>query len=424
MRVLVIPGTNLVAAEVIRSLSLQKNVELHGAGYDEARGKSLGYKTFSFISTLHEDSIDEVASLIREIQADFLVLTHDDWLLHFAYIEKIESATLIKSSTKSILVSSYKKTTYEQLIDLARVPKIYSNSSKIENFPVFVKPNRGQGSKDSLIVYDSDQLKQVLARNASNFLICEYIPGPEFTVDCFSDFNHEIKYVATRQRADYQEGIAKQTWHCATSETISRWAAEFSQCLGIKGAWFFQYKLDKDETPVLLELGMRIAGASGINRLRGVNLSLLNLYIFSKETSQITLHPQENLARVDFQHGIDLNFRFDAIYVDLDDTLFVRGVPNKNLLHFIRNFKNSVKSIILITRNPNPLTQLRSETIILELFSTVIIVPLEARKSSYIKSASPFLFIDDSHKEREEVKSVFKEMVLVLDPTFSWQGKD
>jgi len=96
-----------------------------------------------------------------------------------------------------------------------------------------------------------------------------------------------VIFSEARSREEYRDGMATITRTIKTPEFVYKWANIFSDTLEIRGAWFFQYKLNSESLPVLLEIGMRVAGASGITRLRGVNLSLLNMHLFCGENNDL-----------------------------------------------------------------------------------------------------------------------------------------
>ena len=74
-------------------------------------------------------------------------------------------------------------------------------------FPVFLKPDIGQGSKGTVLVQCAEEMNFYLDNNRS-LLVLEYLPGTEYTVDCFTDRNGELKFVGARERARVANGIS------------------------------------------------------------------------------------------------------------------------------------------------------------------------------------------------------------------------
>ncbi len=81
---------------------------------------------------------------------------------------------------------------------------------KWERYPVLVKPDRGQGSSDVQRVDNAEQLAIALRRIADP-IICEYLPGDEYTVDCFSSANEGLLFAGARRRNRTRNGISVNT---------------------------------------------------------------------------------------------------------------------------------------------------------------------------------------------------------------------
>jgi carbamoyl-phosphate synthase large subunit len=425
MRILIAPGTTRVAFEVVRSLKHAKNIELIGAGSNFQDSDSWPYSEYHYLPYFNPSSENQLAEIASKTNCDFVILTHDEWLFRFASSKQIGSARIVISSEKSIQISSFKSLTYEFFGALVRVPQLYEPDNINLPFPLFAKPDRGQGARNTFVVHNFAQLESVQRSSPCSLIFCEYLPGHEFTVDCFSDNNYQVIFAACRERKDYSDGISKNTRHVKNPSFVDVWADIFSSKLLIRGAWFFQFKLDSFGEPVLLELGMRIAGASGISRLRGVNLSLLNLHLFSIDSKELKLYNQQNTACSSVDSSFQLGFDFKAVYVDLDDTIFVNGEINHKLVAFLNGQSQIGVCIYVITRNPNPEKMIETHDLLHGIDYNVLKVNSEFPKSHFIDlNSKPFLFVDDSHRERWEVKLAFGDSVLVLDPSFCWQGED
>lgn len=422
MRILVIPGSNLVAMEILNSLVTIKGVHLYGAGFDTQNQLCQRYEDYFFLNSLTSSSNREVEELVTKCQANYVMFTHDEWILHFANLKMIHEARIVKSTSKSIYLSSYKADTYSQFDSSIPIPTQFQNIRDVNEFPVHIKPNRGQGSKGSKTIFNFEELRNYSDEKSGNidpnWVLTEFLPGAEFTVDCFSNFNHKVVYAAERERVQTSSGISTHTRQKVAESEILFWAELISKEAAMVGAWFFQMKLDKYDCRKLLEISTRIGGASGINRLRGINLSLLNLYLHQGHFESVELYEQFNLAEIRNRSIVDLGFDFQEIIVDFDDTLIINGVLNHRLLNFLLNQSDKEKKVSILTRNSsiNQLELFRYG-INLPLFE-IRIVPDEDKKSDHINTSSNFIFIDDSHRERIDVKKVFGGNVLVLDPNF------
>jgi carbamoyl-phosphate synthase large subunit len=423
MRILVVPATTLIAYEILQSLGTAKDISLLGATSDINPNNSFPFVEMYFLPNINTNSLIQLQNLVDNVKPDFVLPAHDEWLELLGDLDYIKSSGIMKSSTFSIKVTTRKSLTYRYLKNVVNIPKVFYSESEIDSYPVFVKPDRGQGSRNTHCAFTPNQLREILSNNPNtDFVICEFLPGSEFTVDCFSNLQSELIFAQQRVRENYTSGKALRTYNIEMTSEIKSWSRGISATLQLKGAWFFQYKLDKMGEPRLLEVGARIAGASGITRLQGVNLSLMNLHLFTEPTVKIQTYLQTNKTLVDVNSGFEIGFQFEEIFVDLDDTLSIGTRKNVPLLSYLASQRKRGIDITVITRNSNPVPKLFSLCDYSSFYNKLVIVQENKPKSFFIKSTSNFLFIDDSHQERIEIKRVFGDSVLVLDPTFCWQG--
>lgn len=170
-------------------------------------------------------------------------------------------------------------------------------------WPFFAKPRKGQGSKGTMKIETWEDYQ--FARE-KRLLLMEYLPGSEYTVDCFTDRHGKLRFSQTRKRIRVKDGIAVET--APGGPDLTDWAEAISVRLHMRGAWFFQVKEDKDGNPRLLEVAPRIAGSSGIWRKCGVNLPKLTAYDALDMDIQINFEPKNivmsrTLENVFFEDG-------------------------------------------------------------------------------------------------------------------------
>src|SRR5690606_20174299 len=103
-----------------------------------------------------------------------------------------------------------KSKTYQLLGDSISVPTVYHSIDEVEQFPVFLKPDIGYGSRGVLKANSIEEAKNHLA-NFPTCLILEYLPGKEYTVDCFTDRKGKLRYFGVRQRKRVMNGISVNT---------------------------------------------------------------------------------------------------------------------------------------------------------------------------------------------------------------------
>jgi len=185
--------------------------------------------------------------------------------------------------------------------------------------------------------------------------------------------------------------------------------------LQLAGPWFFQMKEDGDSLPKLMEVGLRVAGSSGVQRLKGVNFSKLQL--FQSQGFKLQIIDQDLYPSI-FKNGFDLNFTYHFIYVDFDDTLIVDSKINIVLLNFLKEQSLLNVEIILLTRHKGNLYESLELYGLRNLFAEVIHLKNREKKSDFIKCQGKFVFIDDSFQERLDVAIKFNTRALVLDESF------
>jgi carbamoyl-phosphate synthase large subunit len=413
--VLIVPGTTRVSHEIRNSLSLVKGITVYGAGTDVELGSSLSYEDYSFLGALSDTNVTPgLETLVDAWKINFIFFAHDDWIFYHRENINIGKAQIISHNSFAIKITSFKNLTYDLFSKTLRTPLLYSNSNSILEFPVFVKPNRGQGSIGSFKANCQNDLENYKSEDATfdgAWVVSEYIPGPEYTVDCFSDINSKVKFSQARIRSNIENGFAESTSLVELPE-IEEWAKIISYDLKLSGPWFFQVKIDKKGDIKLLEIGLRVAGASGVERLKGINLSLMALY--QSSGFEVNVINQLNLPTVSGA-DFDFNFYFEDVYVDFDDTLIIRDSLNEPLVSYLKILRNSAKKIFIITKNKGNIHELIRNFGIVNLADKVIQISETESKSEFISSENPFIFIDDSYLERVLMKKAFGNSVLVLD---------
>ena len=383
------------------------------------------FQGYEYLPPLNKNSLNQLCSIIEKNEVELVYLAHDDWIYHFRHWKELKEAKIVSSSRHSIEITSFKSKTYSYLDKHIPVPFMFENPKLINDYPIFMKPDRGQGGRGAAIIRNRQEFDtvQFSNENLSHLIFTEFLSGPEYTIDCFSDLNHNVIFASRRLRQRIEGGKAVETVVLDTPKFITEWATLISLKLEIHGAWFFQIKMDHNSSPKLLEVGLRVAGASGVNRLNGVNLSQLNFYQHTEHQPNLRCHVQKNRPKL-YKNSFDFGFDYQAIYVDLDDTIITDRGINEDLIRFLYLSRKQEKDIFLITRNQGNLESVIETSKIENLFRNILIVRQNERKSSYINEAIPFLFIDDSFSEREDVKNIHLDNCLVLDPTFYSQGVD
>jgi carbamoyl-phosphate synthase large subunit len=415
MNILIAPGTNLIAKEVFTSLSGMKYATLFGAGYKLDSPECSDYKSYEFLpSILNPDQLQLLEAIVKKHDINIILFTHDDYIYKYRMINFIAGAKVIKQNAAAIAITSFKSLTYKKFLGLIPVPTNYSAATDNFEEAVFVKPDRGQGGRGSFKLEKGEITKERVEKfNSEDSLVfTEFLPGKEFTIDCFSDADFKVIYVASRERIKISNGKSIETAFVQIP-IVSIFAEIIAEKLQIRGQWFFQLKEDVNGSLKLMEIGLRPAGASGINRLRGVNLPILHVY----QSLGIDFKIPNYSNNPKIEGGlIHLDFNFDEVYVDYDDTLLIDGKVNKILIDFLAKCVGKTIPVKLITRHSGDLSQQIIGNGLSPILTEIFHLQNFEEKSNYFSRGKKILFIDDSYKERASVKDSFKESVLTLEP--------
>ena len=409
--VLVFPCGSEIGLEVYRALKFSKDFHLIG-GYSVSDHGEFVYDDYIDNIPFIDDErfIDKLNCIIREYGIDMIIPAHDSVVLKLAqYSDKID-AIIVSSNLYACDICRSKKKTYDLFKDVLPVPIVYNSIDDVDEFPVFLKPDVGQGAKGTKKVNNYEELKFYFEHSDDDLLILEYLPNDEYTIDCFTDYNGNILYCEGRKRNRISNGISVSSIAVSNDKFIE-YARIINEKLKMNGAWFFQLKERQNGEFGLLEIAPRIAGTMEFQRAYGVNLPLLSLY----NSLNIPVSIYKNNYEVRMDRALSTTFKilydYDRVYVDLDDTLIVENQVNYELISFLYKCMNEGKRLILVTRHAvDPLLTLEKFKIY-NFFDEIIHLDRESNKSDYIYDNS--IFIDDSHSER--VKVYKKNNIPVFD---------
>ena len=140
----------------------------------------------------------------------------------------------------------------------------------------------------------------------------------------------------------------------------------------------------------------------GLGRNMGINYPLLTLYVHMGLRTEVV--PNSYHAWVDraLVSRYELSMDYRTVYVDLDDTLILKGRVNDLLIRYLYQCVNKGKRLVLLSRHAGDMGDyLRRFRISGELFDQIVFVG-DSPKSEYVQDKRAIL-IDDSFRERKEV---------------------
>lgn len=401
--VLVFPAGTEIALEIYEALRQCKEIRLFGAGLDEPSHGPFAFRDFHVVPSIYEANwLSELIALCRRLEIDYIFPAYDDVIVALARNQEHIPAVVLTASLETCLTTRSKRATYRALQHLLRVPKVFANSPLATDYPLIVKPDCGQGSQGVAIVHTDSELAGATAV-VSDPLVCEYLPGEEYTVDCFSDRVQGVLFVGARIRRRIRSGIAVNTTPVPLdgAETLAR---RIHDALSLRGAWFFQVKRAFDGELALLEVAPRIAGSMSAHRVMGVNFPLLAIYEHERAPIRLLINRDDIELDRAFRNRFRHSINFSVLYVDLDDTLILRDQVNPDVVSLIVQSINNGIKVKLITRHSGNLTATLQRFRLMGMFDDTIQIRAGDRKSAYIKEHDAIL-IDDSFAERWEVHS-------------------
>lgn len=417
INVLIFPAGENNPVGLHHALSHNVNIEVFGAS-SVGRDRHGGYVFKNYVSDLPlisaNNFIEKFNAFILAKKIDYVFPTHDDIALYLAENQDKIFCKIITADARSAKICRDKKLTYELFADCDFCPKIYED---VIEYPCFIKPRKEQGARGALLVEKLDDVPKNF--NKENYCITEYMPGEELTVDCLTDLNGKLK--ATLPRVEWR----KYGGTCAAGKTLSitpeilKIAETLNERLKFLGLWNFQIKKSVNGRYKLMEIAARCPGTICHSCARGVNLPLLSVYCAAGKEVTVFENPFEvTIDRVLIQR-YKINYEYDTVYIDYDDTIIENEFVCLPIIRFIYQCRNFGKKIILLTRHEvyfedSIIESLEKHCISDKIFSEIISVPKDAEKSNYINPERA-IFIDNSYAERKKIHDAFNIPVFDIE---------
>jgi len=179
-------------------------------------------------------------------------------------------------------------------------------------------------------------------------------------------------------------------------------ASTINQRLMLRGPWFFQIKRDANSRWKLMEVSARVGGAMVTQRARGINLPLMAIHDYLGRNLVSLPNPQVKLVERCIATRAWLDFEYDTVFVDLDETLVANGFVNSVVVAFLYQSIRDRKRIKLITKHARDVAEtLKNARIAPELFDKIIHLDAGDAKADHVTPAS--IFVDNYFPERVDV---------------------
>lgn len=415
IKVLVFPAGTEIAFEILNALKYSKFIEIYGANSMPSHAEFVFERCITDLPLETDSSfLRSLNKLIDEEGIDFVYPARDSSCLLLTEKENEVHAKVVTSPLKTVEICRSKNKTYEYFKDQNFIPKTYKGTQDVENYPVFIKPAVGQGSVGARLVKTKEELIEAL-KSDNEYSICEYLPGEEYTVDCFTDKNQNLRVCKLRSRERIKTGIAVKSRNLPISGEVKRIAEEINFKLIFNGAWFFQLKKNAGGELKLLEISPRIPGTMSVSRNTGINFPLLTIYNMLGYDVDIINNDIEVLLDRAFISRFRTNVKYRCVYIDFDDTIYIGDKVNLTVISFLYQCVNNNIPIVLLTKHRKDiLCSLEHFKISDKLFAEIINIDDNQEKFNYIKEKES-IFIDDSFSERKKVKEKLGINVYDLD---------
>ena len=374
---------------------------------------------------------NEFKDLLKKRDISFIIPTDETAAMLLKEKEEELHAAIVCSPYETTRLCRHKRLTYEALKGEKYVPITYdvNDLEVIKEYPVFIKPDSSQGSKGAMVINHINQFKEV--ENLNDYVICELLPGTEYTIDCFTNKEGKLLFCNPRVRTRLMNGITARGNDIALTKEFSDVINSINSKIGFRGYWYVQLKRDKNGQLKLLEICTRFAGSFAISKGRGVNLPLLALCDFSNLETEVIANKYVVECDKTYIDRYRLSLSYNHVYIDFDDTVTTKEgqAVNPYVIAYLYECKFKGIKLSLITRHQDTFNETISDSfkrlsLSASLFDEIIELKWNERKQDVIKDTANCIFIDNSFKERKEIYEAFGIPVFDvtnIDSLFDWR---
>lgn len=413
--ILIFPAGSEIAFEIHNALKYSKFVTLFGGTSVLDHSEFVFERLIAGFPKVDEDGfLSFLNRTIDDYNIDCVYPAHDSVSVFLSeHREEIHAQAIIADAETTAICRS-KSQTYAFFEGEPFIPRTYAFDCKDIPYPVFVKPTVGQGSNGAKIIQSYENLLDAF-REDSSLVICEYLPGMEYTVDCFTDGKGNLLAAKLRDRSRIRNGISVRSKSYADDPKVWEIAETINSRMHFRGAWFFQLKRNTSGEYRLLEISPRIPGTMGLSRNMGINFPLLTLFVFwGYDVSIIDNAYDIELDRA-FYSAYRIQLEYEHVYLDFDDTMIIDGKVNQDIMRFVYQAINQGKKLHLLSKHATDIYQdLRKYRIAENLFDSIDVLAINDEKHRYINEEKA-IFIDDSFAERKKVHEMLGIAVFDVD---------
>lgn len=399
-RVLVLSCGALTATDMSVSLKDNDEFELWGTSIYKDHGIYTYKNYISDIPKISDPNFVEILNKkIKEYNIKYLVPTHEDMCLFLQKNKEKINAITLSSNYETSLICRYKTKTYEKMKNYDFIPKIYKKE-EVKKYPVFIKKDDDQGARNCHKVNTKQEL-DLYTKNL-DMIICEYLPGDEVTVDCFTNKDRKLIFCNPRATDRMLAGIDVHSRRIKLDDEIKYIAESLNKEIEFRGCWFFQIKKDKNGKFKLLEIATRLAGTFSLSRCLDVNLLLMQLKDMEGQDVNITFNNIDIESDKQFTGKYSLGIKYNTVYIDFESCFLEKEKVDTFLMLYLYQCINKNIEIILLVENiENTLNYLIENKIDKKIFKEIILISKNEIKKT-LKEES--ILISNNEEIKNEIR--------------------
>lgn len=224
----------------------------------------------------HAHFVDAVRAVCRRHGITLVVPTVDSELLPLARAAAAlaEDGIAVLTSSVEALETCLDKALLVEACDGPGTPRteVLTTRTPPPQFPTVVKPRCGSGSRGVRVCHSLADLRGVPLDGS--YIIQEYLPGEELSVDVFVRADGAVCAAVprTRDRVDSGVAVAGRTLHDAAAVEL---ASRFARLVGLRGVANVQLRRRADGSLALLEINPRVPGSLVLSAAAGADLASL-----------------------------------------------------------------------------------------------------------------------------------------------------
>ena len=417
VHVLIFPAGAENMIDIYDSLRHNPDFKVFGASAREDHGKAVYPEDHYCIGELQitePDFLDHFNDLLRSFRIDYVIPTHDTVAVYLMKMAAEIQATIVCSPYETARIAENKQLTAEALEGAEYCPRVYGSREAIEEYPVFLKPWIGAGSRDTFLVRDGEELSEILKKK-DRLLISEYLPGPEYTVGCFTSRDGRLLFAGPGTRERIQNGRAYHIERAGGRSDFKVIAEDLNRRLTFRGSWFFQVKEDRQGRLKLLEFSVRQLGEMALYRQLGVNFAALALYDAMGQDVTILFNDLPLTMDLRFSGVYRLRHDYRRVYLDAAALLAGEEAVDATLIQFLYQTVNDGKKITCLSLEGEDLPdELERRSIHAGLFAEIIRVRTAEEMTGHMTDTQA-VFVSRDRKLRQLVKEHCRIPVFDVD---------